>query len=158
MRANHFSWFHVTLNRLSHPGAPFSHIFGSAEPLTNLNNSGNYRYQCLVPDFIYLFIINLFIVPDFNGKSISVYFFFKFIYFERQRERESAGASRGEAGRESQAVFTLSAQSPMQGSNSRTMRSWPEPKSRVRCLTDWATQAPCVFTVLRDFFFLVFGK
>ena len=30
----------------------------------------------------------------------------------------------------------------MQGSNSPTMRSWSEPKSRVRPLTDWATQVP----------------
>ena len=28
------------------------------------------------------------------------------------------------------------------GSNSQTMRSWPEPRSRVRCLTNWATQVP----------------
>ena len=30
----------------------------------------------------------------------------------------------------------------VQRSNSPTVRSWPEPKSRVRHLTDWATQAP----------------
>ena len=28
----------------------------------------------------------------------------------------------------------------MRGSNSRTVRSWPEPKSRIRCSIDWATQ------------------
>ena len=33
----------------------------------------------------------------------------------------------------------------MRGPNSRTMGSWPEMKPRVRCLTDWATQAPLWF-------------
>ena len=54
-------------------------------------------------------------------------------------EREKERAERGE--RESQAGSTLSAESQMWGSNPRTVRSWPEAKSRVRCLTDWATQA-----------------
>ena len=52
----------------------------------------------------------------------------------RERERESERAS--------QACFTLSAQSWMRGWIPPTMRSWPEPKSRVVCLTDRATQAP----------------
>ena len=60
------------------------------------------------------------------------FFFFKFIYLFWETEGE----------RESQAVSKLSAQSPMKGLNSQTMRSWPEPKSRVRCLTDWDTQTP----------------
>ena len=53
----------------------------------------------------------------------------------RERERE-----RGE--RESQAVSALSVQSPTWGSIPPTMRSWPEPKSGVECLTNWATQVP----------------
>ena len=43
----------------------------------------------------------------------------------------------------------LSTQSPTRGLNSRTVRSWPEPKLRVRCLTDWATQAPPKLIVFR---------
>ena len=45
---------------------------------------------------------------------------------ERGREKE----------RESQAGFALSAQSLTWGSISQTMRSWPEPKPRVRDLID----------------------
>ena len=33
--------------------------------------------------------------------------------------------------------------------NSRTMRSWPEPKSRVRYLTNWATHVPLHFSWLQ---------
>ena len=48
--------------------------------------------------------------------------------FEREREREQ---ERGGGDTDFQVVpaSTVSAQSPMQGSNSRTARSWPEPKS-----------------------------
>ena len=80
-------------------------------------------------------------------------FFFSclFILRERERERERARerASRGgaeqEGERESQAVSTPSVQSPMQGSNPWTTRSWP--KSRVRHLNYWATQAPQVLAI-----------
>ena len=50
--------------------------------------------------------------------------------------------------RESQAGSTLSVQSPMWGLNSGTMRSWPKLKSRLRHLTEWATQLP------QDLFFI----
>ena len=59
-----------------------------------------------------------------------------FIYFERERERER------EAERQFQAGSALSAQSLMQGLNSHTMRSWPEPRSGVRGLTNGATRRP----------------
>ena len=66
-------------------------------------------------------------------------------WFLRDREREEknvcgGGAERGEE-RESRAGSTLSAQSLMWGSNSWTVRSGPELQSRVRCFTNWATQA-----------------
>ena len=61
--------------------------------------------------------------------------FFKFTYLflsekkrEREREQEEEGAERK---RKSQADSTLSAQSPMWGSISQTMRSCTEPKSKV---------------------------
>ena len=63
-------------------------------------------------------------------------------------------ASGGRAERESLADSALSAQSLTQGSNSWTVRSsWPEPKSRVRCLTNWDTQAlqPCFFLIVENF-------
>ena len=65
--------------------------------------------------------------PVFFKKSL-------FIYFGggRSRERE----------RESQAGSVLSVQSPAWGLISRSTRSWPEPKPRVRRLINWATQAP----------------
>lgn len=43
-------------------------------------------------------------------------------------------------GERSLAGFTLSME-PDTGLSLRTLRSWPELKSRVRCLTDWTTQA-----------------
>ena len=61
------------------------------------------------------------------------------VYFEREiecwRNRE-----RGRE-RESQAGSTPSVQSSMRGSSTWTVRSWPEPKLRVRGLSDWATRA-----------------
>ena len=68
-------------------------------------------------------------------------FIFKFMYlFERVGE----GYREGERGRISSRLHTisLSAQSLTGGSNPQTVRSWPEPKPKVGCLTDWATQAP----------------
>ena len=61
--------------------------------------------------------------------------FFK-VYFHLCWERERGQAEKGqrEQETESQGGFV-----PM---SLQTVRSWPEPKSRVRCLTDWATQAP----------------
>ena len=67
-------------------------------------------------------------------KFLSYIWFLKVYLFERERERERMcthmqwGGVERERGRESQAVSTKSAQNPMQGSNSRTMRSLPEPK------------------------------
>ena len=74
-----------------------------------------------------------------------VYFLFLNVYlfiFERQRERETETERDRERERESQAGSMLPAQSPMWGLIWWTMRSWPEPNSRVRRLTEWATQAP----------------
>ena len=69
--------------------------------------------------------------------------FFK-VYFW---EREQAGEGQRERARERErerikSRLWLSAQSPMQGLNPRTVRSWRESRSRVRRLTDWATQVP----------------
>ena len=55
----------------------------------------------------------------------------------------TACINKGQAERETEnPKQALSAQSSMRVSNSWTVRSRPEPKSRVRHLTDWATQAP----------------
>ena len=75
-----------------------------------------------------------------SARRWAVSIFFKFIYFERERGREGGADREGE--RESQAGSTLPAQSPTWGSNLRTLRSRPEPRSRVGRSTDWATQVP----------------
>ena len=73
-------------------------------------------------------------------------FFFAFIYLFIHSFIHSfiqrGGKGQREEERESQAGFALPAQSTEQGSNSQTVGSWPEPESRVKCLTDWATQVP----------------
>ena len=64
------------------------------------------------------------------------------IYFEREQEyRWGKGKERGRDNP------MLSAQSLMQDSNPRTVRSWPESKARVRLQTDWATQVPIHSTI-----------
>ena len=65
--------------------------------------------------------------------------FFKFIYLFWERER---GVGQREGQTEAQAASVLSAQSLIWGSNSRTVRSWSEWRSRVRCSTDWVIQTP----------------
>ena len=75
----------------------------------------------------------------FTAYILFLFFLSLFIYFERASR---VGAERKGGERQFQAGSTLSAQSLMQGSSSQTTRSWPEPRSRVRCSTDWATQAP----------------
>ena len=67
-----------------------------------------------------------------------------FLYFERESERTCTWGRGKERGREraSKTGCTLSAQSLMWGSISWTLRSWPELKSRVGRLTDWATPVP----------------
>ena len=75
-------------------------------------------------------------------QDIFLFFLSLFIYFEREGGSTwGKGRKRGRE-REFQEGPTLSVQNPVWGSNSWTARSWPEPKSRVGCLTDWATQGP----------------
>ena len=62
-----------------------------------------------------------------------------FICLFWEREREQGWEAEGR--RESQADFMLSVE-PDAGLNLMTLRSWLEPKSRGRCLTAWASQAP----------------
>ena len=84
-------------------------------------------------------------------KNVSnIFFFYVYLFWEREHARAHScclhvrGRGKGqrerERGREreSQAGSAVT----VQGSNSRTVRSWPEPKSRVGCFTDWATQVP----------------
>ena len=73
------------------------------------------------------------------------FLFFVVVYLrerERERERESMSGEWAERDRESQADPALSAQSPTEGLIPQTVRSRPESKSRIHCLTDLTTQAP----------------
>ena len=54
----------------------------------------------------------------------------------------NGGRAEKEGERKSQAGPTLPVGSRTRGLNSQSVRSWLESKSRVGCLTDWATQAP----------------
>ena len=69
-----------------------------------------------------------------------------FVYFgegEGETKSTQVGKEQRETENPKQALGSeLSAQSPTRGSNPRTVRSWPELKSRLRCLIAWDIQAP----------------
>ena len=94
----------------------------------------------------------LYILLGYYG--IEILFFFKVHLFTlREQERASWGGAERGIERESQAGSTLPVQSPMWVLKSQIVRSWPEPKSRVRCLIDWATQARMKFLENTSLFF-----
>ena len=75
--------------------------------------------------------------------------FFKCLFiFEKERETEASmiGAERETKTQNPKQApgSEPSAQSPLRGSNSQTMRSWPE-LNKVRRLTSWANQVPKYF-------------
>ena len=76
--------------------------------------------------------------PSSGPLNFTNFNLFKFIYFDWEHE---LGRGR-ERRREYQAGSALSARSLMWGSNSQTVRSWPEMKSRVQSLMDWGTRHP----------------
>ena len=78
-----------------------------------------------------------------NQHQLKIYVFVLFIYLEGT----SRGRGKVEGEREFQAYSMLSVE-PSMGLSHMTPRSWPEPKSRIRCLTDWATQAPLKIDIL----------
>ena len=88
--------------------------------------------------------------PEENVFAVSSIFFFKFI-FERERKcvNEHTTGGGAERERESQAGSALSAWTQMWGSNSQTLRSSPEVKSRVRRWTNWVTQVPLSLPLLK---------
>ena len=63
---------------------------------------------------------------------------------EKKREREKEQEGQKERERKSQAEFDLTTE-PDVGLNIMTLRSLPEPKPIVRCLTNCATQATLFF-------------
>ena len=87
-----------------------------------------------------------------------IYLFF--IFWERERVAHvwaGEGQREGERERILNRLHAVS-RSPKEGLLSRPVRSWSEPKSRIRCLTDWPTRAPLysaistlIFEVLKIF-------
>lgn len=84
-----------------------------------------YRFSEATGDlFIYLFIYIL------------------FYYFFLEKERKDVGRGRGRERIISTLHTQRGARSREAGLDLTTLRSWPEPKSRVRHLINWATKAP----------------
>ena len=63
-------------------------------------------------------------------------FFFKFIYLEREHEQERSRRENLKQARHHQCGVWCGGSTPW------IVRWWPEPKSRVGCVTNWATQVP----------------
>ena len=88
--------------------------------------------------------------------TYAVCFFFNKVYFwESEREREHTCVCWGGAETKGERIprgSMVSAQSLMWDSKSQTMRSWPERKSRVGSLTDWATQVPRHMQYINTYF------
>ena len=69
--------------------------------------------------------------------SYGFYFYFLFIFREREWEKGIEGTRERISNRATVSV----------GLNPMTLGSWPEPKLRVGCFTDWATQAPLIWVL-----------
>ena len=86
--------------------------------------------------------------PDINwGREAISFFSFLFWMFIYFWERQTVWAEEGQRERETEnpkqaPCCQHRAWCGVQTHEPQTMRSWPEPKSRVKCLTNWATQAP----------------
>ena len=83
------------------------------------------------------------ILGSFCVDRCFLFFFFsppKIYLFILERERESM-CKQGEGQREKEKQTPLNREADA-GLDPRTLKSWPELKSRVRRLNDWATQAP----------------
>ena len=62
--------------------------------------------------------------------------YFSIIYLLSERQE---GGGRGRATIQADTILSVE---PNTGLDVTTLRSWPEPKSRVECFTKWATQVP----------------
>ena len=91
---------------------------------------------------VFVDLLNLWSVDKEKEKSKTVsrcFFFFKFVCLFWEREHSHR------RGRERiPSELPLLARSLTQGLNSQTVGPWPDLKSEIQCLTDWATQASLV--------------
>ena len=92
------------------------------------------------------------------SEVISYSFLNVYLFWERGRElvciwKSASGGGEQRKGERENPKGALHWQwrAPLRARSHKPVRSWPEPKSRVRCLTDWAAQAP-----LLQFVFLLF--
>ena len=72
---------------------------------------------------------------------VNIFFLFLSLFWEREHEKGQVRGRGVEGERKPQAGSTLSSKLDM-GLDPTTLGSWLELKSRIRCSTDWATQAP----------------
>ena len=97
--------------------------------LNKLNVKGNWEPICR--NMIYLYMLALIFLKIYLCMYVET---------ESEKKKDDVGACRGGAEGEREKQIPES----NVGLYPRTLRSWPEPKSRVRHLTNWAIQAPLV--------------
>ena len=106
------------------------------------------RYKCIRNSTLIL----LWKSAKLKAKALFIPAFSVSFYFERESVCTWGGRGRErEEEKESQASSVLSAWSLTWDSIPQTVKSWPEPKLRVLCLTDWATKAPLYSCFLTEY-------
>ena len=87
---------------------------------------------------------------------ILIIFFQDFIYlWEGEKERERQYKQREEQRKRISRPHALSME-PHMGFDLMTLKSWPEPKSRAGCLTNWATHVPLFLLIIMYNFYAYF--
>ena len=81
---------------------------------------------------------------DGLGWQVIIYIWYMFVYFEREGQRTRLSQEGAERGREDLKSAPCCYHRTWCRAWSHELRSWPEPKSRVGHLNDWATQVPFV--------------
>ena len=137
-------WSHRKVDSLfSKPGSSLQSYSRASEISPVSSQTSKHLYRC--PPRLCSHIV--------SDRELTTSFLLMFIYlfWERGKERESeactnkGGAERErerERERESQAGSSCLCRSLTWGSIPQTVRSWPELKSKLTCLSDWATHMP----------------
>ena len=89
-----------------------------------------------------------------EGRSImyeQIELWFAFFFFLRKREHYVPAVKERLRLRRERTLSSLHTRAePGAGIDFMILRSWPEPNSKVRYLTNWATQSPLKLRILRD--------